>query len=101
MKSNGVVCQTIQKDTIIEVESYRIIDFKTTTSAYEGHYNHRNTVVNSKTEKRAFAKGDYIIPTQQKGIKYILETLEPEAVDSYFNWNFFDPILQQKEGYSD
>ena len=101
LKSNGIACQTIQKDTIIEVESYRIVDFKTTTSAYEGHYNHRNTVVNSMIEKKAFAKGDYIIPTQQKGIKYILETLEPEAVDSYFNWNFFDPILQQKEGYSD
>lgn len=101
LKSNGIACQTIQKDTIIEVESYRIVDFKTTTSAYEGHYNHRNTVVVPKTEKLAFAKGDYIFPTQQKGIKYILETLEPEALDSFFNWNFFDPILQQKEGYSD
>jgi hypothetical protein len=30
-----------------------------------------------------------------------LETLEPEAVDSFFNWNFFDTMLQQKEGYSD
>ncbi len=101
LKSNGVAYQTIQKDTLIEVESYRIADFKTANSAYEGHYNHRNTVVNSNTEKRAFAKGDYIISTQQKGIKYIVETLEPEAVDSFFNWNFFDPILQQKEGYSD
>lgn len=101
LKSNGIICQPIPKDTIIEVESYRIVDYKTTPSAYEGHYIHRNTVVASKIEKLAFAKGDYIVPTQQKGIKYILETLEPEAVDSYFNWNFFDPILQQKEGYSD
>lgn len=101
LKSNSIVCQSIQKDTIIEVKSYRIVDYKTSPSAYEGHYYHRNTVVNSTIEKRAFAKGDYIIPTQQKGIKYILETLEPEGVDSYFNWNFFDPILQQKEGYSD
>jgi hypothetical protein len=22
------------------------------------------------------------------------------APDSFFNWNFFDPILQQKEGFS-
>jgi hypothetical protein len=101
LKSNGVVCKPLEKDTLIEVESYRITDFKTTTSAYEGHYNHRNTVVVPKIEKLAFAKGDYIIATEQKGIKYILETLEPEAVDSFFNWNFFDPILQQKEGYSD
>lgn len=33
-------------------------------------------------------------------MKFLLETLEPEAVDSYFNWNFFDAILGQKEYYS-
>ena len=27
--------------------------------------------------------------------------LEPTGDDSYFSWNFFDAILQQKEGYSD
>ena len=47
-----------------------------------------------------FTTGDYKISTNQLGVKYLLETLEPEAVDSYFNWNFFDTILQQKEGYS-
>ena len=29
-----------------------------------------------------------------------METLEPAAVDSFFNWNFFDSVLQQKEGFS-
>jgi hypothetical protein len=29
-----------------------------------------------------------------------METLEPVAVDSFFNWNYFDTILQQKEGFS-
>ena len=33
-------------------------------------------------------------------MRYLLETLEPEATDSFFNWNFFDTILQQKEGFS-
>lgn len=47
-----------------------------------------------------FFEGDYIVPTQQDGVKYILETLEPEALDSFFNWNFFDGILGQKEYYS-
>lgn len=101
LKSNNIICNTLKKDTLIEVESYKIADFKTTNSAYEGHYLHRNTTVTSSLQKVAFAKGDYIISTQQKGVKYILETLEPEAVDSFFNWNFFDTMLQQKEGYSD
>jgi hypothetical protein len=46
-------------------------------------------------------KGDYIIPTDQRAKRYIVETLEPQATDSYFNWNFFDGILNRKEGFSD
>ena len=45
-------------------------------------------------------KGDLIVETAQPGIRYILETLEPQAPDSFFNWNFFDTVLQQKEGFS-
>nr|WP_309756087.1 M14 family metallopeptidase [Flavobacterium sp.] len=101
LKSNSISCSQLKNDTIIEVESYKIADYKTANSAYEGHYLHRNTTVSSSIEKVAFAKGDYMILTQQKGIKYLLETLEPEAMDSFFNWNFFDTMLQQKEGYSD
>ena len=101
LKSNHLQYKQIQNDTLIEVESYRIADYKTASNAYEGHYPHRETKVTSKIEKVKFLKGDYIFPTQQAGMKYLLETLEPEATDSYFNWNFFDTMLQQKEGYSD
>nr|WP_121924400.1 M14 family metallopeptidase [Flavobacterium weaverense] len=101
LKSNGIIMEKLQQDTIIEVESYKIADFNTSNSAYEGHYLHSNTTTTSQIKKVAFAKGDYIIKTTQKGIKYLLESLEPEAIDSFFNWNFFDTILQQKEGYSD
>lgn len=101
LKNNGISYHQLEKDTLIEVENYKITDFKTTNSAYEGHYLHQNTAVTSKIEKVAFAKGDYVVSTQQKGVKYLMETLEPEAIDSFFNWNFFDTMLQQKEGYSE
>jgi hypothetical protein len=101
LKTNQCSYSRIGKDTLIEVESYKITDYKTAPTAYEGHYPHRSTKVNSKLEKVLFRKGDYVFNTNQKSIKFLLETLEPEAVDSYFNWNFFDTILQQKEGYSD
>jgi hypothetical protein len=101
LTNNQLAYTRLEKDSVIEVESYRIADYKTAKNAYEGHYPHSNTqVVVSKT-KVNFRKGDYIFTTQQAGVKYLLETLEPEAVDSFFNWNFFDTILQQKEGYSD
>ena len=31
----------------------------------------------------------------------MIETLEPQATDSYFTWNYFDAILEHKEGFSD
>ena len=101
LKLNNVQFSQLKHDTIIEVESYKIADYNTGTNAYEGHYLHRNTKISSKIEKIKFSKGDFIFKTNQKAVKYLLETLEPEAIDSFFNWNFFDTILQQKEGYSE
>jgi hypothetical protein len=101
LKSNNLVYSQIKKDTLIEVESYKIQDYKTASSAYEGHYVHRDTKVNANKVKVAFTRGDYVFPTNQKGVKYLLETLEPQGVDSFFNWNYFDTMLQQKEGYSE
>lgn len=100
LQLNKIQMQPLTEDTEIEVESYKIVNYETSKSAYEGHYGHYNTKVTKSVEKVKFRKGDYMISTQQAGVKYLLETLEPEAVDSYFNWNFFDPILQQKEYFS-
>lgn len=100
LKLNQIEMTQLKNDTIIEVEKYKIADYKTSPNAYEGHYQHSNTTVTKSIEKVSFQKGDFIISTQQFGVKYLLETLEPEAPDSFFNWNFFDAVLQQKEGYS-
>ena len=100
LKLNKVEFTQIKNDTTITVESYKIDTYDTRKSAYEGHYAHYNTTVKLANEKVTFRKGDYIISTDQKAIRYLLETLEPTAIDSFFNWNFFDTILQQKEGFS-
>lgn len=100
LKINNIKMEPLSQDTEIEVESYRIADFKTSQYPYEGHYPHNSTKVIATTKKVQFHKGDLVINTQQPGVKYLLETLEPQSVDSYFNWNFFDAILQQKEYFS-
>jgi hypothetical protein len=101
LKENKLEFRRLKTDTIIEVESYRIADYKTAKNAYEGHYPHNSTKIISSKIKMNFRKGDYLFKTDQMGVKFLLETLEPEAMDSFFNWNFFDTMLQQKEGYSD
>ena len=44
--------------------------------------------------------GDWIIPTRQKAIEYLVQTLEPMGYDSFFSWNFFDEILFRNEYFS-
>ena len=100
LQLNNIQMTALDRDTAFEVESYRIEDYKTGTSAYEGHYPHNSVKVSSKIQKITFSKGDFLIKTQQPGVKYLLETLEPQANDSYFTWNFFDSVLQQKEYFS-
>ncbi|MGH2574988.1 MAG: hypothetical protein ACRDFC_04730, partial [Ignavibacteria bacterium] len=86
-------------DQFIEVESYYIDTFQTLIPPFEGHYVHSKTKVKKITQSRKFFKGDYIVYTNQVRNNFIIHVLEPEATDSYFNWNFFDAVLQQKEGY--
>ena len=100
MELNGISYSQLERDTIIRVESYKIDKYSTIPYPYEGHYPHFDTRVTPTFLEQSFVQGDYIIPTDQPGLRYLLETLEPAAVDSFFNWNFFDTILQQKEGFS-
>jgi len=100
LELNGVEMTALEKDTVMTAQVYRIEDYKTSQSAYEGHYPHSETRVSSSRRNVKLRRGDFLIPTDQPAIRYILETLEPEAVDSFFNWNFFDSVLQQKEHFS-
>ncbi|MFN8338659.1 MAG: M14 family metallopeptidase [Saprospiraceae bacterium] len=98
---NGVKTETIKADTVFDVEVYKIEKYETTKTPYEGHYLHHQTEISVSKKKVQFYKGDYIIFTDQKANRYLVEVLEPQAPDSYFNWNFFDGILSQKEYFSD
>jgi hypothetical protein len=100
LQNNNIQFTRLKKDTTIAVEVHHINTFETRKMAYEGHYLHYNTSVLKSTKNTTFRKGDLYIDTHQNGVRYLLETLEASATDSFFNWNFFDTILQQKEGYS-
>lgn len=101
LKRNRIQMRELHRDSAVMVEMYTIVDFQTVTSPYEGHYLHYDTQTKSEFKNIKLNKGDFLVPGAQEGVKYLLETLEPAATDSFFNWNFFDAILGQKEYFSD
>lgn len=100
LELNRVPMQTLVHDTSVAAEVYYIEEYETRPQPYEGHYLHYNTTVARDTHEMRFYSGDYLIPLGHPTDRFVVEALEPEAVDSWFNWNFFDEVLQQKEWFS-
>ncbi len=101
LQLNSVQLTKIKNDTVLTLKVYYIDDYKTSSKPYEGHYLHSNVKLHTEVQKIKLFAGDYIAYTNQQNVRFLVETLEPEAIDSYFNWNFFDATLGQKEYFSD
>ncbi|MGN6640315.1 MAG: M14 family zinc carboxypeptidase [Mucilaginibacter sp.] len=100
-KLNNIAMRRLAHDTTLDLQMYYVGDYKTPSRPYEGHYLHSNVKLNPVDMKVKFYAGDYVVYTNQALNRYIVETLEPQGVDSFFAWNFFDSVLGEKEGYSD
>lgn len=100
LKLNHIEMETVESPKKISAEVYHITSYKTREQAYEGHYPHYDAKVETQKETVQLEPGDVLVPVNQWRNRYIVETLEPQASDSFFNWNFFDTILQRKEGFS-
>ena len=100
LKANKVEFRTVFKDSVINVNSFIVKDFKSLDKPYEGHFKHKDIRLTEKTISYNLKPGDVIIPSKQKSARFIHSVLQPKAEDSYFSWNFFDSYLQEKEYFS-
>ncbi|MEO8861680.1 MAG: hypothetical protein ABI358_09665, partial [Ginsengibacter sp.] len=101
LKLNHVKVDRFKSDTVLNVVTYHIENYNSAASPYEKHHKNYNVAVSKLKEKIKFLRGDYFITLNQTANRYLIETMEPTGDDGFFTWNFFDAILQQKEGYSD
>lgn len=100
LEANSVEMQQLAADTTIEVTSRYATYYETSENPYEGHFPHRNVGTSERKESIQFFEGDYLIPTNQKAKRYLAHALDPQSEDSFFSWNFFDSVLNQKEYFS-
>jgi len=100
LELNNINFIRLPKDTIITGKMYFIKEVGNPTESYNGHFVHSRIEVEEISKTRQFYAGDILIPMNQVGNRYLIETLEPQANDSFFRWNFFDSILDQREYFS-
>ncbi|PWF46865.1 M14 family zinc carboxypeptidase [Massilia glaciei] len=98
---NGVQMERIETDRVVEVQYYHIASVTSRPAAYEGHMYHDDMTLERRTAQMTLQAGDYWVPLDQDNARYAVETLEPQAHDSFFRWGFFNSVLEKKEAYSD
>ena len=100
LKWNGVNYKQLPMDTVVNVRVSYVVHYETNKSPYEKHYLHSRVFTRDTVIAMHLYKGDYVIPVGKQAA-FLTQVLEPTAPDSYFAWNFFDGVLQQKEWFSD
>ncbi len=98
---NGVQMERVAASRSAEARVYRVASVQSRPGAYEGHLFHDEVSLETHRETVQLQIGDYWMPMNQDGARYIVETLEPQAHDSFFRWGFFNNILEKKERFSD
>jgi hypothetical protein len=101
LKRNGIALRNVPLDTWVTMRVSYIVDYKTVSHPYEKHYLHYGVITRDTLMKVMVRAGDVVAVVKPNNERFLTAVLEPRAGDSYFAWNAFDGILQQKEGYSD
>jgi len=101
LELNGVQFDRVQEDRLQEVAYYHIVSVASRPTAYEGHMFHDDVQLDKRRASVQLRAGDVIVPLDQDKARYVVETLEPLAHDSFFRWGFFNSVLEKKEAYSD
>ena len=97
---NKVELKRLDADQRFSVQSYQILSVQSRAHAYEGHMFHDEVMLQRRAEIIYARAGDYLLDLRQPNARYAVETLEPQAHDSFFRWGFFNSILEKKEHFS-
>jgi hypothetical protein len=100
LEMNRIQFRKMLKDSMVDVQSFVVTNFKSSERPYEGHFKHKDMNCELTDLKYKLKPGDLLIPSKQNSAIFIHSVLQPKAEDSYFTWNFFDSYLQEKEYFS-
>lgn len=96
LKSHQIKFNQLTKNQKLKVEKYKFDNVKFAPLPYEGRqqvsFNSVPFLVNETIEA-----GTFIVYTNQRQLRVIVNLLEPEAPDSFVRWGFFNAFFERKE----
>ncbi|MGI8820823.1 MAG: M14 family metallopeptidase, partial [Chthoniobacterales bacterium] len=96
LELHGIQCERIDAAREVPVRMYRLEEAKFETEPFEGRVRVQAKPVPEKRAQR-FAPGSVRVSTDQPLGDLAVILCEPASPDSFFQWGFFDEVLQQTE----
>lgn len=101
LQAHGVRLQRVARAQTVAAEAWRIEHFRKRPLPFEGRHLHDELEVQLQPLQAAVAAGDWVVALGTPHDRFVIETLEPLGMDSFFRWGFFDSVLDKKETFSD
>ncbi|HEV8121491.1 MAG TPA: M14 family metallopeptidase [Candidatus Polarisedimenticolia bacterium] len=97
LKAHGLRLQALTAPVTAAVDGYRLSEPKWNQEPFESHHQ-----VTFKCERfsgmtRTFPVGTVVVPMDQPGSAVAVNLLDPQGVDSFVSWGFFDVVFERKE----
>jgi len=96
IKLHGIKVDKLAEPQKFIVTKYKFKNRKFANYPYEGHQR-VNSDYDSYKETVIMPKGTFVINTDQRTVKVLVNLLEPKAEDSFLQWGFFNSIFERKE----
>ena len=96
LQVHGIRVERIEQAREVAVTMYRLEDVKYEPEAFEGHVRVSARPV-AETRIERFAPGSVRVSTDQPWGDLAAILCEPGSPDSFFQWGFFNEVLQQTE----
>jgi hypothetical protein len=96
IKTHQIKYNILKSTRTFKVEKYRFEGVQFASRPYEGRQL-PSFKCNTFIEKIDVEAGTLMVYTNQRSLRVIVNLLEPEALDSFVNWGFFNAFFERKE----
>jgi hypothetical protein len=96
LRLHGINYQVLPAPIVLEAEAFRAAEFHFAPQPFEGR---QALTVKGKwaKERRELPAGSLFIPIAQPKARLVVFLFEPECVESFLSWGFFNAAFEKKE----
>ncbi|REG87073.1 M14 family metallopeptidase [Algoriphagus antarcticus] len=97
LKTHGFEMDILKEAKEVNMEFSTISEYKLSNQPYEGRFRFQSFELEKENSKVMLNPGSVRVKTDQPLGELLVILMEPESVDSFFQWGYFHSILSQTE----